>query len=204
MGSRSKQVMEQVVYDGRRMSIVEAHELIKKVPDDFLFTTDEAAIFLRYSKSTLERWRKDGTGPEYIQPGGVGAKGTNQSIRYRKSALIEWLDKNTIGSSMEAAIRKGQTFTTIFDLAEGLPFYVLPDGSVESMVEDNAVDLVIERLGGAWNIMWLTPVEAASRRWSSLSGHQGFAGRVQQALSTMQAGIAQAIEDTDLAGFSQG
>lgn len=53
-------------------------------------------------------WRRDGSGPEHIQGGGQGARGTNQAIRYRKQALLDWETVHTVRSSREAAIRKGQ------------------------------------------------------------------------------------------------
>jgi len=71
-------------------------------------TTREACAFLRVSQATLERWRASGCGPEYIQGGGPGARGTNQAVRYRKQALIEWEALHTVKSCMQAAIRKGQ------------------------------------------------------------------------------------------------
>lgn len=71
-------------------------------------TSKEAGAYLRVSQATLERWRRDGSGPEYIQSGGKGARGTNQAIRYRKQALLDWELAHTVKSSREAAIRKGQ------------------------------------------------------------------------------------------------
>ena len=71
-------------------------------------TSKEAGAYLRVSQATMERWRVNGSGPEYIQGGGKGARGTNQAIRYRKQALLEWEEAHTVRSSREAAIRKGQ------------------------------------------------------------------------------------------------
>ncbi|PHM20522.1 MAG: hypothetical protein CK604_06245 [Curvibacter sp. PD_MW3] len=71
-------------------------------------TPAEACAFLRVSASTLERWRRDGGGPEYIQGGDRGARGTNQAIRYRKQSLMDWEAAHTVKSSREAAARKGQ------------------------------------------------------------------------------------------------
>ena len=70
-------------------------------------TSKEAGAYLRVSQATLERWRVNGSGPEYIQ-GGKGARGTNQAIRYRKQALLEWEDAHTVLSTHQAAQRKGQ------------------------------------------------------------------------------------------------
>lgn len=71
-------------------------------------TPAEACAFLRVSASTLERWRRNGGGPEYIQAGDRGARGTNQSIRYRKQSLLDWEAAHTVRNSREAAVRKGQ------------------------------------------------------------------------------------------------
>lgn len=71
-------------------------------------TPEEAGVFLRVSASTLERWRRVGGGPEYIQGGALGARGANQAIRYSKQALLDWEASHTVKSSREAAIRKGQ------------------------------------------------------------------------------------------------
>jgi hypothetical protein len=71
-------------------------------------TSKEACAFLRVSQTTLERWRVNGSGPEYIQGGGMGARGTNQAIRYRKQALLDWEAAHTVKSSHQAAMRKGQ------------------------------------------------------------------------------------------------
>lgn len=71
-------------------------------------TTREACAFLRVSQATMERWRMAGSGPEYIQSGGKGARGVNQAVRYRKQALIDWEAAHTVKSCMQAAIRKGQ------------------------------------------------------------------------------------------------
>jgi predicted DNA-binding transcriptional regulator AlpA len=48
--------------------------------DDSLFKPQEAAVYLRRSRSTLESWRAKGTGPEWLR---IGPK----SVGYRKSAL---------------------------------------------------------------------------------------------------------------------
>lgn len=203
MANDSKELMKPVRYGGEKLSALEAWQRIDALPEEFPLTTDEASLFLRRSVSTLERMRKEGTGPAYVQAGGPSAKGTNQKVMYYKQALVDWIKASTVSSSMEAAIRKGQTFATIFDLAETLPFYVDPLGDVESMAEDNTIDAAIERLG-QWDLVWMTPTEAAARRWSSSSAHKDYAGRVQSALSQMQSGIASALQATDIAESIRG
>ena len=200
MANNSKVLMAPVKYNGQLMSALEAWQRIDALPDGFPLSTDEAALFLRCSISKMERMRRDGSGPVYIQAGSSNAKGTNQTVTYLKKSLQDWLKGNTVSSSMEAAIRKGQTFATIFDLAEAMPFYVDAIGAVESPAEENTIDVVVERLG-SWDLAWLTPVEAAARRWTSLDAHRKFAGQVQRVLSNMQSGISEALEATDIASM---
>jgi hypothetical protein len=81
---------------------------LHRLPDTCFLTTTEAAVFLRSSVSSLERMRRDGSGPPYAQDGGKGARGTNQKCFYEKSDLLAWQRKNKVASSMQAAVRKGQ------------------------------------------------------------------------------------------------
>ncbi len=45
--------------------------------------TKEAAEYIDYAPHTLEQWRSDGCGPEYIKRG--------RQVRYYPSALDRWL-----------------------------------------------------------------------------------------------------------------
>lgn len=51
-----------------------------------VFTTEEAAAYLRLSRQTLELLRLNGGGPRYAKLG--------RSVRYRRAALDEWLAAN--------------------------------------------------------------------------------------------------------------
>ena len=53
-----------------------------------LFWPWEAALVLRVSARTLERYRSLGTGPEYTRVGG--------QIRYSERALARYLTQNTV------------------------------------------------------------------------------------------------------------
>lgn len=55
----------------------------------------EVADVLGCSQATLNFWRKDGLGPEYVKAPGMG-KGINQRVFYPKLAVAKWLAKNTI------------------------------------------------------------------------------------------------------------
>jgi len=51
---------------------------------DRLLDTHEAAALLGFTESTLKRWRSKGTGPAYVKVNGY-------AVRYRQSALDEWI-----------------------------------------------------------------------------------------------------------------
>ena len=55
----------------------------KVLDDDRLLVPDEVAAFLRVSRRTLETWRYQGDGPNYIKVGGL--------VRYRASDISAWL-----------------------------------------------------------------------------------------------------------------
>ncbi len=56
--------------------------------DDRLLTEIQAADQLRLSSRTLQAWRSQGIGPEYVKAG--------RAVRYRRSALVEWAHDNTV------------------------------------------------------------------------------------------------------------
>jgi hypothetical protein len=198
MSSPSKSLMDPVRFDGKIISTLDALTRLHALPHTVAITTSEAAIFLRVSVTTLERLRKAGGGPVYIQGGSLGAKGTNQSCTYLVSELLAWQKNNTVSNSMAAALKKGQAFSTIFDLAEVEAYYIDTARNVESMVEENTLATVAERVG-SWDIVWMNAVEAASRRWTSLASHRRFARAVKSTLSNASKGIRAGLESTDIA-----
>lgn len=56
-------------------------------PDKALLTSKEAAEFLGLNEGSLRNMRKDGEGPKFIKLGRL--------VRYRRSELEKYLDKNT-------------------------------------------------------------------------------------------------------------
>ncbi|GKR19047.1 helix-turn-helix domain-containing protein [Pseudomonas aeruginosa] len=60
-----------------------------------VFTTEEAAHYLRLSRQTLELLRLQGGGPRYAKLG--------RSVRYRRAALDEWLAANEQNHTAEGA-----------------------------------------------------------------------------------------------------
>lgn len=175
-----------------------ALEILARLPNDVVLTSAEAAVFLRLSLSTLERMRRDGSGPIYVQGGKAGARGTNQKCLYKKQALIDWLQANEVASSMVAAVRKGQTFVALQDILVAVPVWRDPNGLVAGLVEKTPVDVCVERLG-VWEIEWMPASEAACETWSSLGDHAGFADQIQQVLKRESQRIRQAEEGTEIA-----
>jgi len=55
--------------------------------DDLLLDTPAASAYLGSSKPSLERWRRLGSGPNWIKLGGL--------VKYRKSALDRYIDECT-------------------------------------------------------------------------------------------------------------
>lgn len=176
---------------------------INAMPDDRPLKTPEAAIFMTFSVSTLERMRVNGTGPDYWQgeirrSGKEPAVGVNQHIRYFKADIKAWFEVGKVSSTMQAAKLKGQLFASIFDLAESLPFYIDPaTNTVAGLVEHTPIETVIERLG-EWEIVWMPATEACSRSWSNLGAHRTLAEKLEKALSDIRQGIANGLETTEL------
>jgi excisionase family DNA binding protein len=61
--------------------------------NDNLFTTIEAARYVRLGKPTLERFRISGDGPRYCKLGGA--------VRYRRTDLDAWLESRLIRSTSD-------------------------------------------------------------------------------------------------------
>jgi len=177
-------------------------ERLHRLPDAVALTTSEAAIFLRSSVSALESMRAKGTGPVYIQGGGRGASGSNQKCLYEKADLLAWQRANKVASTVEAAVRKGQLFATLADLACAEAFWIDHHGHVMGMVEMASVATVIERLG-LYDIEWLLVSEAAARTWSDLADHRKLANAVTDILRREIAHVVAAVESTEFRAESQ-
>jgi hypothetical protein len=148
---------------GPKVSDLTALELISRLPDDTPLTTSEAAVFVRESKSSMEKMRRPGAkkpGPRYAQGGSSTSEGSNQKVVYFKGDLKAWLRSNYANNTLEAAVNKGQLRNI-----EPVAFWTTPEGSVEEMVEDTAVDVLFERIG-SWGVKWMLPEEAAIMRAS--------------------------------------
>ena len=179
-------------------------ERIDAMPDHRPLTTSEAAIFMTFGLSKVERMRIDGTGPDYFQAGmrveGSKAKasGTNQAIRYFKEDIKAWFQRNKVASAMQAAGRKGQTFATLADMVSEAAFFVDKDDAVVGAVDAMPLHVVLERLE-VCDIVWMPAFEAAARRWASLADHKALADGIKRELSRAGMAIEAGIEATDFA-----
>jgi hypothetical protein len=173
-------------------------ERLHRLPDAVALTTSEAAIFLRSSVSALESMRAKGAGPTYSQAGVRGATGANQKCLYEKADLLAWIRSNKVVSTVEAAVRKGQLFQTVFDAVATEAFWINSDRQIVGMVERATIDVAIARLG-IYEIQWLPVSEAASTRWSDLNEHRQLAEKVQAVFTAQIRRIQAAVEATDLA-----
>ncbi|MGF6181252.1 hypothetical protein ABIB42_002265 [Massilia sp. UYP32] len=164
-------------------------------------TTSEAAIFLRSSVSALEAMRAKGTGPVYIQGGGRGSSGSNQKCLYEKADLLAWQRANKVSSTVEAAVRKGQLFTTLADIAAVEAFWIDAHGQIVGMVELAPARLVIERLG-LYDIEWLAVADAAAKAWSDLESHRELVGSLTDILARELTRGRSGLEASELAAES--
>ncbi len=188
-------------------SVTDPWERISRLPTNKPLRTSEAAIFMRMSESTLSRLRTSGQGPDYFQGGmkmsGKEAPlGTNQHILYFKEDIEAYWRANMVKSKTMAAVKKGQAFSTVFDLTEEAAFYVDARGDIDGMVEDTPFDVFCDRLG-EWEIVWMPAIEGASRRWSDLSKHQEFASHAMRVLANTKRGVEQSIEATDIGSVAR-
>lgn len=174
-------------------------ERLHRLPDAAALTTSEAAVFLRSSVSALEAMRAKGTGPTYIQGGGRGAAGTNQKCLYEKADLLAWQRSNKVSSTVEAAVRKGQLFVSIHDIANLEPFWLNSKGQVVGMIEAETIETVLARLG-LYDIEWLPVIDALGRSWTDIGRHRTVAAQASELLCHQLQRIDAGLESTAVAG----
>lgn len=166
---------------------LQALDLISKLPDDVPLTVEEAAIFLRMSPSTLNKMRMPNHptgGPVYSQGGKKGAGGANQKVLYMKGDLVAWVRENRVSDTLAAAVRKGQMFATLADVAEERPFWLDEEGRIAGSVWETSVDVFFARLlSPLWNIRWMSALDAAVVPWSRFMAKRALAGAVERALT---------------------
>lgn len=173
-----------------QLSELSALERVHLLPADAPLTSSEAAIFLRISLSTLERMRRDGSGPVYLQSGRLGSKGTNQKCRYFRADLLDYLRSTRVTHSMAAAVRKGQVaggmpgvrgFSSWDSLRVKQPFFIIENDVIQRDVESAHMEEILMGLGRR-RIAWMDPAEAVTGEWGSLESFEEFASKVGASL----------------------
>lgn len=201
--------LDNVKIRGTTLRKADVLQVLYALPDMAPLSTSESAIFLGYSVSQMERMRVSGNGPRYRQTPpmldeeGAIRRGTNMAVTYRKLDLLEWAEKHTLTSAMEHAKLHGRTFATLMEVVEEVAFYVDESGAVESMVEENTVGTVIDRLG-EWDIVWMSAAEGCGRAWSDATARGKLATAVSETLSKAQRSLASGHEATELLQASEG
>ena len=182
------------------LSLLQASAAIAALPDDTLLTTDEAAIFLRQGKRTLEQWRQGAAGPRYRQGGVEGAKGVNQKVTYKLGDLKAWNDGNAVSSNIEAAIRKGQlsAFSTLGQAFDEHPFWMSKNGLLGLCASDSGAEF-LEKLGKL-EVVWLSIDEALSLDWDAQAGGTmlNLASEYRSILKEQAARLDSVIEKAEL------
>ncbi len=177
---------------------LQALDLISKLPDDVPLTVDEAAIFLRTSPSTLAKMRMPNHptgGPVYSQGGRKGTSGANQKVLYMKGDLVAWLRENRVSDTLSAAVRKGQMFATLADVAEEHPYWLDEEGRVAGSVWETSVDVFFARLlSPLWNVRWMTALDACVVPWSGIIPKRALAGAVERVLTDSLGAIRGSLE----------
>lgn len=181
---------------------LQALDLISKLPDDVPLTVEEAAIFLRTSPSTLAKMRMPGHptgGPVYSQGGRKGTSGANQKVLYMKGDLVAWLRENRVSDTLSAAVRKGQMFATLADVAEEHPYWLDEEGRVAGSVWETSVDVFFARLlSPLWNVRWMSALDACVVPWSGFMAKRSLAGAVERVLTDSLGAIRASVEGDEL------
>jgi hypothetical protein len=181
-----------------KIADLEALEIISRLPDDIFLTVEEAAIFVRMSPSTLNKMRMPShptKGPVYVQADG---KGANQKVLYKKADLKIWLENNRIEDTLAASVRKGQfsAFSTLESIVEPAPFW-RKEGLLAGLVFGSQEDQFFERIK-RWEVVWLSPADAASAGWASHSEHMALAVQIKEVLKASLGKIDAGLETSKL------
>lgn len=184
-----------------KLADLQALEILHRLPDDVALITEEAAIVLRMSPRTLERMRApDSTtkGPDYIQGGDEGARGSNQRITYTKKALKDWQRAHTVSNNLEAAVRRGQLFESLPALIEPAPFWKTADGSLLGAVEEADLEVFLARLGQV-GVEWTPPIDAGRMAWADGANFTSFAKQLTATLGHELDALNARVEEIEIA-----
>jgi phage terminase Nu1 subunit (DNA packaging protein) len=60
-----------------------------------ILTTAETAEMMKLSPRTLEKWRRNGTGPRFVNS-------TGRCVRYSLLEIIKYMDKDAVNNTIQA------------------------------------------------------------------------------------------------------
>lgn len=172
------------------LDVFDVIDRIARLSDDVALTTEEAALFIRKSVTSIERMRTNGSGPAYIQGGGKSARGTNQKITYRLGALRAWRIENEVSSSMEAAVHRGMAFCSIWDAKIRVPFWSLGGKICGRVLDDTPDEYLYHR--EHLKIIWISSAKAVFRSWAVPEKHRMLVDAYKSALAS-ESGKLQAV-----------
>jgi len=166
------------------------------LPDDILLNVDQAALVLAVSASTLNHWRSDGKGPQFVRLAGRGV------IRYRAAAIRAYIAANTFNSVAEADLASAMSRVSPFveDWAELHPFVMRgAHFIVDSAVADRNTFVAVLTDPMA-RVRWLKPAQALVKLWLRhekrlelveryLKSYEGF-GKQQEVLNAYQLAVS--------------
>lgn len=185
-----------------KIAELELLAILSALPGDVAVTTEEAAVLLRVSPSTLAKMRMPNhpvKGPPYIQAGEKGTTGANQKVTYLIDDLKAWQRANRVTDTQAAAVRKGQLFCTITDLAEERPYWVNEKGLIAGPVMDTSEDVFVARiLSQVWSVNWLNATDAALRPWAGIIARRAHVAEVERVLMDVLGGVRGALEHAEL------
>ena len=181
-----------------KIAELELLAVLSKLPDDAALSTEEAAVLLRVSPSTLSKMRMPGhpvQGPVFIQGGSKGASGSNQRVTYLVGDIKDWQRENRVSNTHEASARKGQMFATLLDLAEERPYWTDGKGLISGPACDVSEDVFLARiLSPEWSVDWLSATDAALRPWSGIIGKRAHVAEVTRVLTDLRDEAHAALE----------
>jgi len=184
-----------------KIAELELLAILSGLPGDVAVTTEEAAVLLRVSPSTLAKMRMPNhpvKGPPYIQAGEKGTTGANQKVTYLIDDLKAWQRANRVTDTQAAAVRKGQLFATLLDLAEERPYWVNEKGLLAGLVMDTSEDVFIARiLSPGWSVDWLNATDASLRPWAGIIGKRVHVAEVERVLSDLLGSVRGALEHAE-------
>lgn len=173
-------------------------DLLRELGDEFLLNTQQAALYLQVSESTLNHWRSDGDGPRFVRIG--TARG---AVRYRMSDIRAYVESRVFSSTAEAqmATAMARVSADMFCFTCEHPFVVRGQWLIidSAYAEENAyLDIFRDPYV---KLSWIKPQDAVCKPWvreaRRLEVVEAFLQRQEDRLSA-----AKAIEARYLAALS--